>query len=62
MHDSFAVTTVAKIVWIALPENKYQAVKLSPGGSFAPWRRIREAPYTHGAVYTRRHICAAPYT
>ena len=53
-----------------LPESKYQAVKLSPGGSFAPLRspgavytrrRIREVPYTHGAVYARRRIRMEPY-
>ena len=51
---------------------KYQAVKLSPGGSFTPpvpymrgagnaWCRIRMAPYTHGAVYASRCIRMAPY-
>ena len=50
---------------------KYQAVKLSPGGSFIPLcspgavyarRRIRTAPFKHGAVYARRRIHVVPYT
>ena len=49
---------------------KYQAVKLSPGGSFAPLRspgavyvrcRIREVPYTRGTVYARCRIHEVPY-
>ena len=51
-------------------KNKYQAVKLSPGGSFAPLhspgavyarRRICTVPYTRGTIYARCHIRMAPY-